>query len=50
VRLPVAPLSEEMRPGLALLIESYAERMEATVNGWAANILAQDIAVRFLGV
>ncbi|KAI8463893.1 MAG: component of the exocyst complex [Monoraphidium minutum] len=44
VRLPVAPLSEDTRPGLALLIESYTERMEATVTGWMANILAQDVA------
>jgi hypothetical protein len=49
VRLPVAPLSDECRPGLALLIESYTERMEATVNSWAASILAQDVAVGRLG-
>ena len=46
VRLPVAPLSEDMRPGLALLIENYTGRMDTTINGWAANILAQDMAVR----
>ncbi|KAI8473445.1 MAG: hypothetical protein J3K34DRAFT_410769 [Monoraphidium minutum] len=44
VRLSVAPLSEDTQPGLALLIESYTERMEATVTGWMANILAQDVA------
>lgn len=43
--MPVAPLSEDTRPGLALLIDSYGERMEATVSAWAANILAQDVAV-----
>ncbi|GBF89218.1 exocyst complex component Sec6 [Raphidocelis subcapitata] len=44
VRLPVAPLSDDTRPGLALLIEAYTGRMEATLNAWAANILAQDVA------
>lgn len=50
MRLPVAPLSEETRPGLALLIESYAARMEATVDAWAASILEQDLAVRAGGL
>ena len=30
---------------LALLIGLYTERMEATVQGWVASVLAQDVAV-----
>ncbi|KAF6256967.1 exocyst complex component Sec6-domain-containing protein [Scenedesmus sp. NREL 46B-D3] len=44
VRLPVAPLSCEGAPGFALLIDSYTDRMEATMTAWSRAILAQDIA------
>jgi hypothetical protein len=41
VRLPIAPLSVEAAPGFALLINSYTDRMEATMTAWFRAILAQ---------
>jgi hypothetical protein len=41
VRLPIAPLSCEAAPGFALLINSYTDRMEATMTAWFRAILAQ---------
>uniref|UniRef100_A0A383WAU5 Exocyst complex component Sec6 n=1 Tax=Tetradesmus obliquus TaxID=3088 RepID=A0A383WAU5_TETOB len=44
VRLPVAPMSLDSAPGFALLINSYTDRMEATMTAWYRAILAQDVA------
>lgn len=44
VRLPVAPMSLDSAPGFALLINSYTDRMEATMTAWYRAILAQDAA------
>jgi hypothetical protein len=33
----------DTRPGVALLIETYADRMEATVRGWVDKILESDL-------
>jgi hypothetical protein len=41
VRLPIAPLSCEAAPGFALLINSYTDRMEATMTAWFKAILVQ---------
>eukprot|EP00879_Flechtneria_rotunda_P009504 GHRR01009948.1.p1 GENE.GHRR01009948.1~~GHRR01009948.1.p1 ORF type:complete len:813 (+),score=297.11 GHRR01009948.1:359-2797(+) len=46
VGIPVAPLSanSEGQPGFALLVDSYTDRMEATMTAWYKAILAQDLA------
>lgn len=43
VRLPVAPLSQHPDDvaGFALLVNSYTDRMEATMTDWYRSILAQ---------
>eukprot|EP00879_Flechtneria_rotunda_P016718 GHRR01017495.1.p1 GENE.GHRR01017495.1~~GHRR01017495.1.p1 ORF type:complete len:522 (+),score=162.17 GHRR01017495.1:359-1924(+) len=43
VGIPVAPLSanSEGQPGFALLVDSYTDRMEATMTAWYKAILAQ---------
>jgi len=37
------PADDACRSGVALLIETYADRMEATVRGWVAKILESDL-------